>query len=314
MIPILLKMADDELMASWLQEMALINKSTFHSFAADYLQWNTSEKPLRFPQMLEYSCKRFERMSFFPNPFDAICKHTDLIAMSVAISRRGMAYCVEQVLHEKKPSRLVYKGYKVCPKCKAEDKQFFGRTIIHVPHQMAGVNVCWKHGCPLTADGTHVIRKYRAIERRVALYALALYEKPIDGYLEQTRIAIQHYLNIQQIALKDLLAEAVYKGYLGPKGLSASYQQFYSRRIRPLEYTIRLLAFIYPDIEQYRSIAEPCAYHPMDTAKVQLLDSEHNIGKYRCLSCNRVFYSHEYAVSENHSCPYCKNTLKKHST
>lgn len=244
-------------------------------------------------------------MVYFPGVFDVICRHTDLMGLSPAISRRGMAHSIELLLRDQHKNKLAYKCLKTCPVCEAEDRRLYNRTIVHVPHQMVGVNVCWKHGCPLTADGEPAIPKENDIEHHVALYAHSLYIDPIDGYIEQTAETIQAELSAKKLSFKQLIAQAIYDGYISSTGLNASYQLFFSHRIRPLGFTVRLLAYIYSDVEKLRSNFKTCQNLPKHTTQYELLDSAYNIGKYRCKKCKRTFYRHEYAMSSGLPCPHC---------
>lgn len=315
MIPIGLKMADDELMTTWLQSMAEANGMEQKEFFRSYLGAHAARSFSLYPKRLEQNCQRHADMAFFPDVFTALEKHTDLFVAALGLSRGMAAHLVEVMLRDASltlKSGRITDGFRYCPECIAEDQKAYGRKVVHVPHQIAGVKCCWKHGCSLeNNDGRKIIDTVTGIEQRIAAYARELYLVPPADGMDQIRTAMQVYLLEHKMDIRDLAGAAVADGYLDDTDKKTVVEAYQNPKRRQLKQVVRLLAYLYPDERKLRRLAGTPAHYPENTEEWELADARHCIGRYRCKRCGREFYRHERAVEAGMVCPHCQNGLTR---
>ena len=307
MIPVLLKMADDELMASWLQSLAKVNCMPTEEFSSVYLDTKRTFKPWRYPPFLERICIRNSHLSFFPDVWTALENHTDYFMISAGLSRGMAAYRLEGILHSSLSTKYDG-GYKICPQCEMEDLKTFGRSIVHVPHQCEGVTVCWKHGCPLYNENGYLEASNLDVEQKIAVFAHELYSNSNGMNFEYAQTAIEKWCVENDFNTPRLVDAAIDAGYIHEADKSITYRRFYHPGLSK-EQLIRLFPFMYPSVTDLLIAGNYSLCYPHDADEFTLEENNHWVGKYRCRDCRRTFYRHEFAVTAGLTCPHCSNSL-----
>ena len=316
MIPVGIKMADDELMTAWLKMLADANGLDFKSFCEGHLGIFTKYTPpanLLYPKLLEQNCARHADMAHFPDLFTAVEQHTPFYASAWLATSYGNASRIMEIsLHDVRPTTdlaMIEGGYRFCPECMKEDMALHGRCIVHVQHQIHGVKVCWKHGAPLRNDHGPLTDDVSEREMRIAAHAKRFYLDPLPGARAQAIAAIRQHMQPGR-NVHTLAEEAASSGWLDEaekKQVDKVIGKFADMRSMPS--VVRILAYLYPDIEDIYRVESVLPPAPVSTEEFELLDTRHCIGKYRCRACGHEFYRHEHAVASGMTCPSCHNGL-----
>lgn len=112
--------------------------------------------------------KRFDSYLYLENFFKSLglnldeainffLKHSIYLAVSPFIkdSERTsfIGFCFSDFYEHRdiwQPNRIKYvSSLKICPECQREDVENYGEWYYHLPHQIAGVDICHKHRCAL---------------------------------------------------------------------------------------------------------------------------------------------------------------------
>ena len=318
MIPIIVKPVEDELFTAWIEVVAEQNELSVGQFYEDYFGVEHGRKrkyKSLYPMGLENACKMHQDMSFFPDLDGVLKKHTDLYVSMPMMSIGMSAKYFEAVLRSDTQKTIISRresnqGYRTCPKCREEDRIQYHRTVIHVPHQISGVNVCWKHGCILeeVEQKDSPVVQNRDMEQRIARYAQALFQKPCVANIDQTKGAISRYLSEHDTKFIKVLTASVSAYYLDGEQMRVIDMEYRnSARLRN-QYLIRLLAYLYPDVEELRKAFEKnniISYD--DTEDFEYIGKCGVLGEYRCKQCGERFHMHPKAVQVGVPCPRCKN-------
>lgn len=316
MIPVMIKPAEDELFTTWIEAVAEVNNLSVGQFYEDYFNIEHGRKRKYnswYPVGLEKACKMHQDMAFFPDLDEALKKHTDLY-VSMSMMPVGMsAKYFEAVLRSDVRKIIsskweVNQRYHICPECRKEDLAQYHRTIIHVPHQISAVNVCWKHGCVLEGNENAPVIHNMDMEHRIAAYARELYQKPCIAHINQTKTVIGRYSSEHHAKFSKVLTDASSDGYLDTEQIRVIDMEYRnSARLRN-QYLLRLLAYLYPDINELRDKLEECndtSYQ--DTEEFDCIGICGVLGEYRCKRCGVIFHMHPKAIQVGVPCPCCKS-------
>lgn len=314
MIPVMVRPAEDELFTAWIETVAELNGLPVGRFYEDYFGVRHGRK-LRYksiyPVGLEMACRMHQDTAFFPDLDEALKKHTDLYA-SLPMMPVGMsAKYFEAVLRSdtRKAARPKQEGileYRTCPECREEDLAQRRRTVIHVPHQLSGVEVCWKHGCVLERQGDAPVLRDMDMEQRIASYAAALYQKPCTACIDQTKSVIGEYLRDHGTNFRKVLADASSAGYLDAEQARVVDMEYRNAMRLRNRHLLRLLAYLYPDINELRGRLEGHGgISCRDTEEFDCIGTCGVLGEYRCRRCGEIFHMHPRAVQAGVPCPCC---------
>lgn len=316
MIPVMIKPAEDELFTTWIEAVAEVNGISVGQFYEDYFNIEHGRKRKYnslYPVGLEMACKMHQDMAFFPDLDEVLKKHTDLyvsmpmmpVGMSAKYFEAALRSDARKIISSR---RGVTQGYRICPECRKEDLVQYHRAVIHVPHQISAVNVCWKHGCVLECQGDASVIHNMDMEQRIAAYARELYQKPCITHIDQTKTVIGRYLSEHRTKFSKVLTDASSDGYLDTEQMRVIDMEYRnSARLRN-QYLLRLLAYLYPNINELRDKLEECndiSYH--DTEEFDCIGICGILGEYRCKRCGEIFHMHPKAIQVGVPCPCCKS-------
>lgn len=309
MIPVCLKIGEDELFSTWLAAVAEANHMLPSEFGQVYLGYQTKQRWAAqvYMRNIEDFCDRHKDMAFFPDLFEILRRHMPYGVMQIGMSRQVAARQAEIILRESTAEGGMYKKpIRYCPICSQEDLQQYGRRIAHVPHQLREIKVCWKHGCVL--DGEVVPNNHLEAQLRVARYARELYRLQLDARMEQAWQLLDTYQREHQIKgiyqLINLVGEA---GYIDSVRVCES--QIETRHLYMVNCIFALMAFVHPDPSDLCALLGKLDHVPVDTEDAHLLEARAGLGKYQCKACGHVFYAHEKAIEAGLLCPACRNGL-----
>ena len=156
-IPIMDKMADDELFVTWFEHIAELNSVNMvklyrYFFGMSYK--NDKRFHSKYPRELERVCQ-IGAHDWIGSPAEVLLRHTPFTLDRAILTRGRQAQLVETVLRTSEPIGVMSSadmgyngtGLNMCPVCMWEDMQKYGRHVIHVQHQRG--RACWKHGVRL---------------------------------------------------------------------------------------------------------------------------------------------------------------------
>ena len=152
-LPVTVKIADDEMLNSWIDHVADMNLLTRKAFFEYVLDDKAPTRCQDITNLYEI-CKN---QVLFPSMHDALYKHTTIMTDSLFEEPFKFVCRIQEDIHYQNCDcnrTKVYSLKKVqyCPICVREDKEnsyYCGRPIVHVPHQLWGVTCCYKHGIHL---------------------------------------------------------------------------------------------------------------------------------------------------------------------
>ena len=309
MMPVCLKIGEDELFSTWLAALAEANYMSLSEFGQVYLGCQTQHRwsSQVYMRNIEGFCDQHKDMAFFPDLFEILRRHLPYGVMQIGMSRQVAARQVEVILRNYPSEGGMYKKpIRYCPICAQEDMQQYGRRMAHVPHQLRDITVCWKHGCAL--EGEAVDAQRIETEARIARYAHDLYKLQLGAGIEQTSQCLEAYMQEHCIsgysALVNMIADAGYG-----TDVRAYQGQIELRHMYAVKCIFRLLAYMYPDVSDLCSRLSQSGYHPVDTEEFHVLEADAGVGRYQCKACGHIFYAHEKTIEAGLSCPACRNGM-----
>ena len=156
MIPMARKMLQEELLTTYISDLAAMNGCTVAEFTNFFLGYSIQKSVNRndVPANLEDFC---EKNDIVPGVYEMLSQHTALFARLPLMPLDKQAQ--EMEVHLRHPndyicvhSRLVH-AYKnnICPVCYQENK------VVLAPHQIPGVRCCYKHHVPLVNEKKEIM-------------------------------------------------------------------------------------------------------------------------------------------------------------
>ena len=204
---------------------------------------------------------------------------------------------------------------KICPVCAVEDRERFGRAYVHVPHQVPGVDACYKHGCSLVPAELlgHLQEPQEApkTEKEIAEFFYNLYVEPVDMDDRIRSFAVNE-------ALKGLGEGETFQTFLEKNRelihCDSSPKGWYSLTTNS---KFRFLALVFDcDPDRFREMVKACSDEEEKAEKLQeitkdygLLDEYGPVVWLRCRKCGTIFHTHREMISLGAGCPACDEKL-----
>ena len=315
MLPMMRKIADDELFTTWLQDIMEMNHMTSNELYEVIFQSRKSKLHPFYPSGIEEFCKKLSDMVFTPGLHEILEKHTDLYA---SLSFMGAGMATRYFEYALRSSDTTYGTgfhlfpkidgeYHYCPECMQDDIKRYGKPLTHVCHNLLGVKTCWKHGCVLCDEmGNPLWNNVRLdIEKRVTAYYKALYDTPVISYLEQTKVVIMQELKMREITFTQAVKLAERDGYLDA---SMRVRQEYTNDVRLRNRNLgRLLCYLIPDVNDFRNRVEPYECGDISSNDFTVMEHGNVIERYKCKHCGYEFYRHPEGVRIGLPCPKCNS-------
>ena len=97
MMPVCLKIGEDELFSTWLAALAEANHMSISEFGQVYLGYQTKQRWATqvYMRNIEDFCDRHKDMAFFPDLFESLRRHMPCGVMQIGMSRQVAARQVE---------------------------------------------------------------------------------------------------------------------------------------------------------------------------------------------------------------------------
>ena len=296
MLPTCFPIEEDELFQGWLYAISMAARMPFPYYANMYLGPIGNMQYPKYFSNLESIVKRYYGVnSFFPNVYEIINEHTDYTVARLCIGDGMAAKIAEYILRENNLYMRTFKleAYRMCPECQLEDRKQFGRSLIHVSHQINGVRVCYKHGCPLTDFSVQDI----SIEQKIAVFAHDLLQKKPDCTFNDLKCQID----------ESMVNQAVIDGYIDEnegKFLWGLVKQHNGKCIANT--AIRFFAWKYAgDAEMFCHSVPTKDNSICETELFSACRSEYGIGEYVCKLCGNTFHMATRAIDAGCVCPWC---------
>ncbi len=318
------KPTEDELYASWINEMLEANGAKDRQDKEGYLNRMMGETAGRirffedcryFPDAEEL-CNAERRSNIFPNVMEIISRHSDIYAMLSLTAKDEQVKRTEYCLHgiSGRPGiriRYLYnQKLKICPQCLKEDMEKYGRKIIHVPHQLY-VNACWKHGCKLTDDAENPSFKEEQASKQdieKAVFMHDLYMDPAITNFKLTEEAVDRELERRGMSRQEAQEQSADEGYT-QRNVPSSFFTGKSRvqiSSEFYDFYIGILTWMFHTADNFKSCLH--SWNPADEYDkddFKLLEMNGVLGKFRCRTCGHEFYMHPCGAEYGMPCPKC---------
>lgn len=263
-------------------------------------------------------CQIYENDDIWPDIIEIMKHHTDYYATLPFRTYADQAMLAETIISPRtgtnkdvkmrlSPSR----EKRYCPLCRQED----GAPIEHVPHQLPGVHVCYKHGIKLQSDGKEIeLIGNMDYERFVAVFMKELYDNPVFiGYEE-----IRDYIRSNKIDIKDL--ETFIKRFEIREETAHRLRALFVRSVRigfrnTDQNLFSTILFLY--FQNRRSLFEKVNISMSLKDKYEKTIRESYNRKtdfgplilHECIKCRKQFWSHPMSIILQAGCPTCNLSL-----
>ena len=192
MLPQSVRLQPDEMLSSWLRTMKDINALG----EEDLVRMMTGRAGKlgphgrSYPSGLETLCGGVRKNGRTESGIPELIRDNTLFFIELPFMKAGeQAQTLELILRGKgiraltdRPN-LTDKVQKICPACAEEDRKRCGRAYVHVPHQVPGVEACYRHGCRLVPDDAYFPgqepEKADETEVKIARFCYDLYVDPV---------------------------------------------------------------------------------------------------------------------------------------
>lgn len=331
---------EDEFLYSWYYRLADMNGHTVDYFLkslgyGSYYYYDRNDFS-KFYKMLPEGFRKennivelFNRLYIF-----------NLYALSMSFEKQAQYVCTFGADHDFFDSiKVLIKTFKVCPECLAEEKSnsIFETRYLHRSHQVYGVTVCHKHGCPLLE-----IKGSKSFFR--SPYYDDIYDEsnfiPVEQILPY-REAYEYAVAVNKLLKADLysggkiagevidrkLKDSGYKNGIFGTGFIRSLKDspygplviklngFYESKKAASYAFNHLSGFIVAALFAYKGKLDEFMVD-LEKAKVgkncypvpeglELQNSSGVLNSYRCKTCGNIFMQTGWGVNHGIGCPEC---------
>ena len=191
---------EDEDIVSWFFAMAERNGWDRDSFMSAFFPENVICKRNSFSVAMDYKgiYERYGDMGF-PEPEDILMKHTAVPISGLFTPAFHTGMLADLIMNgtDTLPftKMRIHRPFMYCPLCAREDMAVSGRIAAHIPHQVQGVAVCWRHSVKLSENAFGQPEKASGTELRTAQAVQALYEVQAVGSLDDIMEPLQDRIN-----------------------------------------------------------------------------------------------------------------------
>lgn len=301
-IPIARKILPEELLTTYISDLAEMNGCTDREFTKYYLKYSIKHGTgmNEVPANLEEFCSKNE---IIPSVYKLLMEHTELLARLPLMPYDRQAQEIEVRLRHPDDyvcvnRRMVHtREINVCPVCAREN------NIILAPHQVPGVRCCYKHGVLFSAQRNHVLEA-DINEMRIAQFAYSMYTKPIFcDYASTVTACITRISEFDELEF-ELDGELWTKDSL----LRAFFQRKY--RFATEGDLMRIAAMLFRNSDDLR------VYMDIDPLEKLFMSNSGNLFakssrfgplmEMTCSTCNTSFFIHPFALYAGLGCPTCR--------
>ena len=288
-IPVIEKIKPDEDFYEWIQHIAHLNVMSDTDFKQRFFSLTDDVKANKRLSDLGLICDSYKDQ-WFPSMEDVLYQHTSLMVEAFFENQYVTAERINQIINFHIPNTINNNAFKYCPICAKEDMEKYGRVIAHVPHQIKGINSCYKHNVVLATDPDSEIVSSDDDDWLKSKMVFEVYRAGIIGHIEDFP-----YLEATKIRTKVHGGNTEYNF-----NLNKLYRYYVQNGISLL-------------IEYYRSHQE--SY--IKTAK-DILARENNkiVGKgYSafimaiCGCCKKKYDVWYQSAAKGIGCPYCERNM-----
>lgn len=256
-------------------------------------------------------CNTHEDDCLWPNVIDIMKCHTDYYATLPFRTYADQALLAETILSPRTGTirdvkmRLVpSRDRRYCPLCRQED----GHPIEHVPHQLPGVHVCYKHGVQLQVDGIEVkLSGNLEFEKRVATLMKEIYDDPVFVDYEDIRSHI-----LRNKIDSDMLRKFIER-YEIREDIALKLQSVATRvNVRNTDQDVFaiILVFLFHNRKAFAEMIEPSEDEKVAYEAVIKEDYIQKTGYgtlilHECRECGTTFWAHPSSMILKAGCPTC---------
>lgn len=246
----------------------------------------------------EIADKYYKQNDYFPDIYEIIKYHSTHIVERICLTKRGEARAIEHMLRK---SPFDHRGgtaghFNMCPLCQKEDIERTGRSIIHVSHQISGVNVCYKHGIPFDKSANFDCSK----EQTIALFGNGILNNQPDCTLSD----LQNYITESDVNA------AITAGYLEEKEGKRLLNVALFAKGNNSNATIRFFAWKFAgNADVFCKNISRNNQAISDNELFRMNKFEYGIGEYVCKRCGKVFHMAAMAVEAGEVCPNCHSGM-----
>ena len=299
MLPTCFPIEEDELFEGWLHAIAEAMGMPFSKFAKCYLGPIGNLKHRPYVSNLDWIVGQYYGVNhFFPDIYEIIKSHTDFLTARLCLSNGGAAKTIEYMLRENYQALRNFHvdKYNTCPLCQEEDKRRFGRSIIHVSHQIRGVKVCYKHGTPFKDDPTLNLDT----EWLIARFAYELFKSAVD-------VTLADYA---KFVTTSTIHDAVAAGYIGDQEGKRLLRIASKLGGDFTDSAIRFFAWYFSgNVQELCQNGQEREHWKSNDELFSMVRSEYGIGEYVCKTCDKVFHMANRADEAGAVCPWCKSGM-----
>ena len=321
MLPQSVRLQHDEMLSSWLDVITDIN--VFDDRFIFRLLTGRAGRVMAhgkaYPSELEKLCDGIRRNGRTDVGIPELVRDNTLFFIELPFLKAGeQAQTLELILRgcgvrtlTRRLSHCV-KAQKICPVCAEEDRNRCGRAYIHVPHQVPGVEACYRHGCRLVPEDTYFPG-----------------QDPEKADKTETKIARFYYdLYVNPVCIDDRIRSFTVKKAMEDKGMTfRSFSDSYGETIRintakvwhglKVESKHRFLAAVFGyDAESFRETAaeftdidEEADILSEISESYDLLSPYGPVMRLGCKTCGTEFYTHPEMIRLGAGCPVCDSAL-----
>ena len=322
MLPQGVRLQPDEMLSSWLKTIKDINM-----FDRDSLLRMMTGKAERlrlhgrsYPSGLEALYDGIQKSGMTEAEIQDLIRDNTLFFIELPFMKAGEQAQILEIILRWKGIRaltdrplLTDKIQKICPVCAREDRERCGRAYIHVPHQVPGVEACYRHGCRLVPDDAYFPgqepEKADETEVKIAQFYYDLYVDPVCIDDRIRSIAVNKALEEKGLTFESFFEK---NGEVVKK--SASAKSWFALTS---ESQHRFLAAVFEyDADMFRKTAGDLADtdEEADILKeisegYDLLSPYGPVMFLGCRTCGAEFYTHPELVRLGAGCPVCDRSL-----
>ena len=303
MIPVVVKMAEDELFGTWIEHIGRLHGLKTYMAYNQFFHagfGRLGRCPVAYPEIaLEKISDTYKGAFFMPSAGELLLRHTMYPLEAPLLSPGRQAQLAETVLRREKIGvmRLTKRPKvdpRVCPLCAREDMERYGHVVIHVRHQHSAA--CAKHkvrlvGADEYSEETGVVEAPEG-EVKVARMWEEIFEHPGKYNAGILSDIMMEYLVRHQITIKDAVKSA---------GVS-KHVCFGGEHQRIISDDLLGWFGMLPDFD----LTDEAVYDKLSATEEPLYDP---IIKTTCDDCGYEYWTHRESLALGVGCPRCRERM-----
>ena len=289
----------DEDIRGWFLRMAEENGWDIQSFCSAFFPENCDVGRDGLPNIRGYADLYGKYREYgFPDPHTALYRHTTYMVSGLFSPPYCTGMLADRFINgtDTEPiERLVPQmSFRYCPVCAQKDRKAHGAPVVHVPHQVQGVDACFRHGVMLSEDPDGAVVRADEAAVRTAEAVHMLFRTCATGSIGDIRPALKARMKEKGIRLP----AGMVKYPVDTDALRNAATVFSDEELTAF--------FLYDETAVKKECAEAVK---ILSSSSEVVEYDLPMVVYRCGRCGKTTESHYITLTTGGICPRCSASM-----